>query len=325
MGEGMTPSISVVMPVWNIKENKLIRSIESILTQTFTDFEFIIVADEPTKGVQHICNQFQRSDSRITIIYQMERQGLSRSLNTGIALAKGKYIARMDADDISYPTRLKKQYDFMEAHPEVGISGTNHYMDRKGRTYPTFYLTKEGEMNSRSLFGPVLAHPTVIFRSSFIKNIPGPYDPDFLHAEDYELWVRCIGKTKMTNLEEILVYIENDGDNVSDRFLAIQEETAVRIRNIAASKFGFPVNNGDFVKWLEDLYSTNEEKKIFPQEFFRRELGRYWYFYCLNHSAFNGLSAWKLYRSHPLYKYSYVSIGMKLKFLGACLIKWRMP
>jgi glycosyltransferase involved in cell wall biosynthesis len=325
----MTLKLSVVMPVWNTKPEALKRSMKSMLAQKFDDrWEFIIVADEPSEETnKNILSSIKfNHDTGINIIYidNSVRQGLSRSLNQGFAIAKGKYIARMDADDFSFPNRLQTQYDFMETHPEIGISGSAHWMHRHGETYITYYPKNIGEIHSRLMFGPCLAHPTTIFRSDFIKTIYGPYDPNYIHAEDYELWVRCADKTFYGNIDDVLVYIENDGDNVSDRFLAIQEESAKRIRNVAAKKFGFPEPYEDHGKWITDIYTINESKNIFPKEFFNHDIANHWYRYCQNFRAREGISAWFLFWNHPLSKYSDLTLKQKIKFLGACMIKWNM-
>src|SRR5271157_833130 len=186
-----TPEISVVMPVWNAKLKKLIRANDSVLGQSFRDFEFIIVVDEPDECTSELLTDYVLKDKRVKVFSNPVRQGLVAALNKGIALSHGKYIARMDSDDQCCPGRLQKQYDFMESHPEVGISGTAFRLkDYRGHTWDGRYPVNDtASLCSRLMFSPCFGHPTVIFRSNFIKSIPGPYDPSFIYAEDYELWV----------------------------------------------------------------------------------------------------------------------------------------
>ena len=116
------PVISVIMPVYNTKEKFLREAVESILNQTFTDFEFIIINDGSDSITEDIILSYK--DLRIKYLKNEQNLGIVQSLNKAVKTAKGKYIARMDADDISMPHRLEKQYEFMENHPQCGVCGT---------------------------------------------------------------------------------------------------------------------------------------------------------------------------------------------------------
>ena len=130
-----TPLISVIMPVFN-GENFLQDAVGSILGQTFTDFELIAIDDGSTDNSTALLESFRLNDRRVIIQRHTENQGVTAALNTGLALARGKYIARMDADDISLPVRFEKQVAFMETHPEIDILGSAvRLMDERGRKY----------------------------------------------------------------------------------------------------------------------------------------------------------------------------------------------
>ena len=116
------PRVSVLMPVYN-GERFLKVSIDSILSQTFRDFEFIIADDGSTDGSQKIIEDYKQKDTRIIALRNKHNIGTSRTLNKGLSIAKGKYIVRMDADDWSYPDRIERQCDYMQKHPKVGVSG----------------------------------------------------------------------------------------------------------------------------------------------------------------------------------------------------------
>src|SRR5687768_10604451 len=139
----MLPSISVLMSVYN-GARYLSQSIESILAQTFSDFEFIIIDDCSSDSTPQILNEYARQDSRIRIIRNSENKGLTASLNIGLTQAQGRYIARQDADDISLPQRFEKQIHYLEAHPEtivvssnIGIiDNTGQYLDTLKRAAP---------------------------------------------------------------------------------------------------------------------------------------------------------------------------------------------
>jgi len=124
------PKVTVLMPVYN-GERYLNEAVDSILGQTFTDFEFLIIDDASTDKTPEILRSYD--DPRIRVVTNEENLGLSKSLNKGLALARGEFIARMDADDVSYPYRLQVQHEFMTQHPGAGVIGSwAEYIDRKG-------------------------------------------------------------------------------------------------------------------------------------------------------------------------------------------------
>ena len=129
------PEISVIMSVYNEPKEYLIRSIESILNQTFKDFEFIVILDNPKNEIaRNIAKEYSLKDERIVFIKNEENIGLTKSLNKGISISKGKFIARMDADDISHPKRFEEQISFLNKNNEYGLCGTKAYLiDENGK------------------------------------------------------------------------------------------------------------------------------------------------------------------------------------------------
>ncbi|MGA2913322.1 MAG: glycosyltransferase [Methanoregula sp.] len=229
----MNPYVTVVMPVYNADEY-LGEAIDSILNQTFKDFEFIIICDDPSSKTREIINLYQNSDDRIKVIYQ-KKEGLVSALNKGISMAKGKYIARMDADDISDPFRFEKQVNFLELHPDVGVIGT--YMkeiDENGNPNPlsTFEPPKEHDLIAwRMLFDCcVVAHPTVMLRKTLFDGIDG-YNPHFIHVEDTELWSRLVFITQFSNLPEFLFSRRWHKNSICNQYADIQMEKSILIRH----------------------------------------------------------------------------------------------
>jgi len=198
------PLISVVMSVYNA-EKYLDESIQSILSQTYSNFEFIIINDGSTDKSLKIIESYAKNDNRIVVISR-ENKGLIASLNEGIVKAKGKYIARMDADDISLPKRLDKQVNLMEARPNVGICGTaiKMFFDQEKEKVRRYPLTHE-EIKTELLFSSAFAHPTVMMRRELIEKHQLFYNSTFEHAEDFELWTRFTEYTHMANLAEVLL------------------------------------------------------------------------------------------------------------------------
>ena len=202
-----TPMISVVMPVYN-GEKYLNECIDSILNQTFSNFEFIIVNDASTDKTEEIILSY--TDKRIVYVKNLKNLKISKTLNKGIQLAKGKYIARMDADDISLPNRFEKQLVFLEKNDDIGVVGSMWYcIDSKSKIFETvehlpissnecyFMAIVQGE-NS-------VGHPCVMFRANIIQNVGG-YNKKYDTAEDIELWFRMIlSGIKFNNLSDKLL------------------------------------------------------------------------------------------------------------------------
>lgn len=193
------------MPVYNA-ERYIAEAIESILNQTFKDFEFIIIDDFSTDNTWEIIQEYAKKDKRIIPLRNKENLKLSKTLNKGIAITKGKYIARMDADDISVEDRLQKQFDYMEKKSDVGIvGGTMEIRDLNNRIIGKrrYNLTDEQIRKKIYRYSP-FCHPLVMIRKSVLNQIGG-YDERWNPAEDYELYFR-IGKcSKFANLDDILL------------------------------------------------------------------------------------------------------------------------
>ncbi|WP_263357934.1 glycosyltransferase [Acidicapsa ligni] len=199
-----SPSISVVMSVFNA-ERFLREAIESILEQSFRDFEFIIIDDGSTDGSSSIIESYRSSDPRL-YVHRQENRGLIESLNLGCGLARGKYIARMDADDIAIRERFHLQIDFMEAHPEVGVvGGVVEIIDAKGklaRDQSTVPLDNS-DIQRELLEHSVLWHPTVLMRKSTFVSVGGYRK--ITDAEDFDLWLRIAEQSHLANLPEVLL------------------------------------------------------------------------------------------------------------------------
>jgi GT2 family glycosyltransferase len=223
------PLVSVVMPVYN-GEKYLHEAIESILTQTFRDFEFIVIDDGSTDGTSAILAQYQKMDRRIRVACNPENQGQPASLNKGCHLAKGKYIARMDADDVSLAERLERQVEYIEAHPEIGVLGTwIERIDEKGTRRERLRMPTRPALIGWSLvFGNCIAAPSVMIRRDLVERL-GFFRSEARDAEDYDLWARAISVTRIVNLPQILVQYRSHEESVSSRHSESQEQTALRI------------------------------------------------------------------------------------------------
>jgi glycosyltransferase involved in cell wall biosynthesis len=198
------PKVSVVMPVYNA-EKYIAETIESILSQTFEDFEFIIVNDCSTDKTREIIEKYAKQDRRIRLINNEVNLKVSKAANKGVELAKGEYIARTDSDDWSYPYRLEKQVKYMDKHPEVVLSSGNmemcdENMKVKNRTH--FPTTHKEIMNVLLQFNPMV-HSAMIYRRDTFLEIGGYGGINT--SEDYLLTMKMASKGKLGNLEDILV------------------------------------------------------------------------------------------------------------------------
>lgn len=213
------PLVTVLMAVYN-GEAYLGEAIESILNQTLSNFEFIIIDDASTDNSRILAKSYD--DPRIRVLSNSHNLRLGESLNRGMKIARGKYIARMDADDISLPQRLEKQVSFMESHPEIGVSGS--WLECFGfKTQVWEYPVDSGIILCNLLFQNQLGHPTVIMRRELIMAKGLFYNPDFREAEDYELWTRCSEHFPLGNLAEVLLLYRWHENQASQAHLAEQQ------------------------------------------------------------------------------------------------------
>jgi len=229
------PPVSVVMSVFN-GERFLAEAVESILGQTFGDFEFIIVDDGSTDGSPRILHSYANGDSRVRI-YHQPNQGLAHSLNRGCALARGRYIARMDADDVSVPDRLMWQVRLMEEYPELGAAGGwVEYIDNQGRVFGDLHCPLDNQSIRSDLYqlGCPLCHPATIMRKSVFLATGGYREP-FLDAEDYDLWLRFAEHSQLANLDRVVLKYRHHAGQVSDRRLRQQCLSTLAAREIALS------------------------------------------------------------------------------------------
>jgi len=212
----MTPPIvSVLMPVYN-NEEYLVDAIDSILTQTFGEFEFIIIDDGSTDGSIEILNRYKNKDPRIKVYLQSQNVGIVEALNKGVKLSTGKYIARMDADDISLPDRLERQLAFLDSNPEVGVLGTNiQLIDAVGEQHETIKFPDSHNQILWSLcFYSPIVHPSALIRRNVILRVGG-YRSKYPHAEDYDLWTRLAGETHFANLPQTLLLLRKHISNIT--------------------------------------------------------------------------------------------------------------
>ena len=245
------PLCSVVMSVYN-GEEYLKEAIDSILQQSYANFEFIIIDDASTDNSLEIIQSY--NDSRIIIIQNNENLFLACSLNKGIKSAKGKYLVRMDADDISMPERIMKQVSFMERNPQVGISGTCSEIIGYGMGHGV-YSQDDQTIKFKLLHECHLLHPTLIIRKELIFDNDLFYNEEFRKNQDYELFLRAIDITQYANLPDFLIKYRQTKENVK-RESFNQLENIVEIQKKMFHKIGFEISN----KELELYKNINKQR-----------------------------------------------------------------
>ena len=201
------PPISIIVPTFNEAAQFIEMSLGSLRTQTWSDFECLVVDESPDPARAEFVQKECAKDSRFHYLHPPARIGLAASLNLALAQAKGEFIARFDADDVCLPERIERQVTFLRDHPEIGIVGSAlEVMDDEGhsiaqRGYP---LSHE-KIARKMMITNAMAHPTVMFRRSVFEG-NGIYDPSFRFSEDLELWLRWLNAgVKFANLADRLV------------------------------------------------------------------------------------------------------------------------
>lgn len=231
------------------------QAADSILNQTFRDFEFLIIDDGSTDDSPTILSSY--NDSRIRILKNPENIGLTRSLNRGLAEARGELIARQDADDVSHPTRIEKQVNYMTRNSDVVLLGTQaFYINAKKRHRRSALWWKASTASGirfQSIFGNPFLHTSAMFRKSVVWEIFGGYDEEFRTSQDFELWSRIIETHEIRNLSEVLVSQRAHARSLSANYVSQdwrRLETVFR-RNLKTALGGsFPTEHWPTL-WME--------------------------------------------------------------------------
>jgi len=235
----MTPRVTVLMSVYN-GERYLKAAIDSILNQSFRDFEFLIIEDCSTDQSANIIQTY--GDERIRMVSNEVNLGLTKSLNRGLDIARGAYVARMDADDIALPDRLKLQVDFMENNPEYGMVGARRQIllgERLINRSEELFSDHES-LCVLQLFRCGFVHSSVMMRTQLAREVR--YNEDFFAAQDYDLWVRLSRRAKIANLPVALIQYRIHPDSISETRFQKQLETVQHIHLEQLSRLGISHN-----------------------------------------------------------------------------------
>jgi glycosyltransferase involved in cell wall biosynthesis len=290
MSNETSPKVTVLMAVHN-GEQHLMTAIDSILQQSFTDFEFLIIDDASEDDSVAIINSYQ--DPRIKLISNDSQLNLAGSLNKGLGLARGQYLARMDADDISCVDRLALQVDYLDAHPDCGICGTwiRIFNDHDNRTKLVKFSDDFLYLKSYLLLGNIFAHPSVMLRLSLFQKFQLTYNEHFSRMQDYELWTRAIEYFPVTNLPQILLNYRANPNGSKIYQSPVYQSLLNELRKQQLLALGITVSaaeitlhnqfgdaSGPFklsffvqlISWLKKIVAANQQLAIYPDNYLRR-------------------------------------------------------
>ncbi len=317
--EKRLPLVTVLMPVYN-GEKYLKMAIDSILNQTYKNFELLIINDGSTDKSESIISKY--SDERIFYVKNEKNLGLVTTLNKGLALAKGDYIARMDCDDISMPMRFEKQVRFMDENDEVGVCGTWIKFFGEGPGIVVKNPVSHREIECKLLFSNPMAHPTVMLRKSFFDRFNLTYSSNYQLAEDFELWHRCVKLFKFHNIPEVLLRYRITAGSETHSKQDFLQETVDSIFRKGLEGLGLQVDIGELrlhkkigdeislgnIKKIEEvkehilrLYGANHRRSLYPVREFDKMLSGYWFIIC---TKFTGsfMDVFRIYLSVPFNK-----------------------
>lgn len=241
----MPPPISILMPAYNA-EKYIAQAIESILNQTFKDFEFIIVDDASTDKTWSIIQYYAKKDERIIILKNKINLKICKTLNRGIGIARGAYIVRMDADDWSFPTRIQKQYDYMESHKKIVVSGCSMLIcDSQLSPYAIRgYPTQDDQLRKSILRYSPFSHPTIIFSTKIAKKVGGYHQ---LYSEDIEFYLNLGQYGNFGNMKDALIKYREVSTSMTFTKLKITEIHTIQHRVMAVQKLGYRFSIIDLV------------------------------------------------------------------------------
>lgn len=285
--------VSVIMSVYNTKEEYLRAAIESILNQTHKNFEFIIINDYSDLATANVLHSY--TDHRIKLIENTENLGLTKSLNIALEAATGKYIFRMDADDVSLPDRFKEQIKYMECHPDISVVGALTKDIGNSRSYSKHWTNNPDLLKIRLLFyNAGIAHPTACFRKDFLDKYKIKYNEQLKKTQDYDMWVQImqyglIGIVPIVLLEyrvhDQQISVANRSEQLQCEY-RIKEQQLKRFRTLFTEQeknILYHLFRGDEIEsanaagsFLRKLEHANREEDIYQKNLFRRETVCIW-------------------------------------------------
>jgi len=330
--------VTVLMSVYNAEEY-LTVAIDSILQQSFADFEFLIIDDGSTDNSVRLIQSY--ADPRIRLIRNDRNLGLAASLNMGLRLAKGDYIARMDADDISRPERLAHQVRFLNSHPAVGVCGSWVRLFPGLNNYVWKFHRNLQDIRCRQFYKVGVAHPAVMLRKKFFADNGLLYDPAYPFSQDYELWGRAIRYMEFANIQKVLLDYRIGPGQACSRNRAEQAAEVAPLRLQRMQELGveptpdqqllheaimndtLPTDQESLARaetWLLRIDAANREAAVYPALLFTRHMCYLWFEICCR-SFDAGVCTWGRYRRSPLLQVAPYSVLQQMHFAAGWLAR----
>lgn len=255
----MDKLISVIMSVYNEVPEYLDTAINSILNQTYTKFEFIILNDGSNDDIVKKLELAAQNDSRIKLIHNQEQIGLTKSLNKGLAAASGDFIARMDSDDFSLPTRFEEQLAFFKNHTDIDIIGTGVVsFGAKSVFMSPCNGMQNDEIRAELFFTSALCHPSVMIRKSFLDNNGLAYDGNVKKGQDYDMWERCSQYGNLAVMEKVLLFYRIHDKQITSQFKSEQVTTAEMVMKRRLLRLGIAPTDDEYKAHLTLKGVSNE-------------------------------------------------------------------
>jgi glycosyltransferase involved in cell wall biosynthesis len=329
------PYVSVLIPVFNCQKYVL-EAINSILNQTFSDFELIIIDDGSTDGTRKLLETI--NDKRVKIFFNDKNMGQSYTRNKGLELAKGEYIAMLDADDVATPDRLEKQLLFFKKHSDCAAIGSfEGIIDENSKLIKNKVIcryTNPDYIYSSLLFlYPYITHRSVMAKTDLLKKIR--YDENFVTCQDYDLFSRiCLAGYNLCNIGEVLVFRREHSNRITHNKWRLSFNKRKEIAKGLLEKLNVNFNESDLLRhvylrklhvkrdsykidksylewaesWLLRLIDANNKLKIYPDRAFKSLAGKCWYTVCFTNKEIKKQSI-RIFFGSKLFKYALISLG----------------
>ncbi len=336
------PLVSVLIPCYNV-EKYVVESVCSIINQTYTNLEIIVINDCSTDKTGEKLEYLAGKDSRIKIYDNEINLKLIKTLNKGIEICRGKYIARMDADDISLPTRIEKQVRFLEQNDDYSIVSTMFYTFKAGSHRKNLYKnpTEYRDLQACLLFKSAICHPASMIRKTLFTEKGLRFEEQYLHVEDYALWSKALYCSKLANIGEPLLLYRVHDNQISSIHEKKQIENKKEVFKIHCENLGIPVtgeildiyssvaesvpsiSSYDYLSKCENfmiaLIEKNKRDDFCSQEYLKRMLSLHWLRLCANSKL--GLGVIKRCFNSPLCeKNNYIAQDYIILYIK-CLFK----
>tara|TARA_B100000029_G_scaffold301281_1_gene294177 strand:- start:33804 stop:34880 length:1077 start_codon:yes stop_codon:yes gene_type:complete len=333
------PVITVLMSVYN-GERYIQESIESILTQTYENFEFIIIDDGSKDKTKELIRSYD--DKRIKFFVNKKNIGLTKSLNIGLKFSKGKYIARMDADDISLPDRLEKQVNYMNINKDIDICGS--WAKTIGENFGEIrkYPVNHDEIKCNLLFNNIMCHSSVMMREKIFSDGKVKYDPSILYAQDFEFFARLINTYIFANIPEVLIHYRIHENQIAEKKKKEQSLIANTIITRQLNKINIKPTNKELSLhrniielrkeeskkliletegWLLKVIDGNDRTNYYDREKIRIFINKIWLKLC---NGYAGLGIWILKTYYFSKLNTYILNDYRfVKFIIKSIIKWK--